>query len=427
MVCENILRIKYLPKELSDNEKEEFLKHFGAIQVKIVHYRKDDVLAFAKFENAEIAKAAMFRLHQLTVLNSRLTAVYAENDIGDRQMKLKKIEEDDNLQKKCFKNFIVKMHSFNHSVGFHQPPPPYLRYEYPKANRPTVSNIAHVLATVPKFYIQVLHLMNRMNLPPPFVIENIALKHKNPQATVAPPKSEPAPQPEVQNKSSSESEIESDGETKPKDVIPQKQTSLKKPIKRPKFIKPNAKQVIPSKRMKNEEVFDQIDLPIQKKIEVKVSSHILEKRVETEKPVPTESDKVMEETPEIIEKKTVISDEELKSNQIPPDNLSVLAVFKDYHPGVPSNRLYVKNIAKNVTTEDLAYIFNRYKEEPTDDQISLFEIKLMQEGRMKGQAFVTLSNQQLAQKAVEETNGFILKDKPLVVVYGRSATQKTKS
>lgn len=424
MVYENILRIKHLPKELSEDEMGEFLQHFGAIQVKLINYKKGDVLAFAKFENAEVAKAAMYRLHQLTVLNSRLSVVYAETDIGDRKIKLKKIEEDDNIQKKCFKDFIVKMYSYNHSVGFHQPPPPHLRYEYPKANRPTINNIAHVLATVPKFYIQVLHLMNRMNLPPPFVIENPPVKHIKPQVNLKPV---PIPQPDAKNASSSESELESDGETKTKDIIPQKQpTAIKKGIKRPKFIKPNAKQVVPPKIMKSEEVFDQVDIPIQRKIEMKVPGQITEKGVENDKSAVVDQNEVMEESFITREKGSIISDEELKSNQIPSDNLSVLAVFKDYHPGVPSNRLYIKNIAKNVSPDDLAYIFNRYKSEPTEGNETLFEIKLMQEGRMKGQAFVTLENVQIAQKAIEETNGFILKDKPLVVVYGRNS-QKSKN
>lgn len=47
----------------------------------------------------------------------------------------------------------------------------------------------------------------------------------------------------------------------------------------------------------------------------------------------------------------------------------------------------------------------------------------MQEGRMKGQAFVTLQSVELAQKALKETNGYILKDKPLVVQFARSATK----
>jgi U11/U12 small nuclear ribonucleoprotein SNRNP65 len=48
----------------------------------------------------------------------------------------------------------------------------------------------------------------------------------------------------------------------------------------------------------------------------------------------------------------------------------------------------------------------------------------MQEGRMKGQAFITLGSIEIAQKALKETNAYILKDKPLVVVYARSAPSK---
>lgn len=46
----------------------------------------------------------------------------------------------------------------------------------------------------------------------------------------------------------------------------------------------------------------------------------------------------------------------------------------------------------------------------------------MQEGRMKGQAFVTLQNISQARLALKETNGYILKDKPMVVQFAK-ATQ----
>lgn len=45
-----------------------------------------------------------------------------------------------------------------------------------------------------------------------------------------------------------------------------------------------------------------------------------------------------------------------------------------------------------------------------------FDIVLMKEGRMKGQAFVGLPTEQSAEKALRETNGYVLYDKPLVVV-----------
>lgn len=45
-----------------------------------------------------------------------------------------------------------------------------------------------------------------------------------------------------------------------------------------------------------------------------------------------------------------------------------------------------------------------------------FDIRLMKEGRMKGQAFVTFANETSAQKALKETNGFVLNSKPMAVV-----------
>ena len=48
----------------------------------------------------------------------------------------------------------------------------------------------------------------------------------------------------------------------------------------------------------------------------------------------------------------------------------------------------------------------------------------MQEGRMKGQAFITLQNVNQANLALKETNGFIIKDKPMCVQFARSAATK---
>lgn len=48
-----------------------------------------------------------------------------------------------------------------------------------------------------------------------------------------------------------------------------------------------------------------------------------------------------------------------------------------------------------------------------------YNVRLMQEGRMKGQGFVTLPNIAQAQLALSETNGYILKDKPMVVQFAK--------
>ncbi len=42
---------------------------------------------------------------------------------------------------------------------------------------------------------------------------------------------------------------------------------------------------------------------------------------------------------------------------------------------------------------------------------------------MKGQAFITLPSVYRAEKAISETNGFMLQGRPLVVQFARSATK----
>ncbi|XP_063920060.1 RNA-binding region-containing protein 3-like [Zophobas morio] len=426
MVCEDVLKVKNLPKELTDAEKEEFLKHFGATKVKqITSKSRQRSVVFARFESKEVAREVLFRLHQAYVLKNRLCVEYAVHDIG--LPKVKKIEETSSSSKEHFKTFVTKLNSFNSSVGFQQPPPPHLKYSYPKANRLTINNIGHALATVPKFYTQVLHLMNRMNLPPPFAVPD-PMRQRVPQQPVQQKNVVPPPPPKQQQGSSSESELESDEESKTtKEIIPQKRVlRQKKAVKRPKFIKPVTSTVPSTKHEKPEDVFEKTDVTTQRKIELKVSATALEsKQIEEQSEhvgtIPSSSKDSEEED---NKDKQVISAEELTSNQIPEKDLDVLPVFKNYHPGAPTCRLYIKNIAKNVELKDLEYIYNRYKVENEEDKTSTFDIRLMQEGRMKGQAFVTLNSVEIAQKALKETNGYILKDKPLVVVFARSAPAK---
>ncbi|CAG8782661.1 12204_t:CDS:2, partial [Racocetra fulgida] len=54
------------------------------------------------------------------------------------------------------------------SLGFNYPPAPTLHYRYPPPTVEILYNIMNAIAAVPKLYTQVLHLMNKMNLPPPF-------------------------------------------------------------------------------------------------------------------------------------------------------------------------------------------------------------------------------------------------------------------
>lgn len=266
MVCKDTLKIKNLPKELSDAHKEDFIRHFGASKVKVITSRvKEKAVVYAKFESEELAKNVLIRLHQITVLSSRLCVEYAENDVLQGKPKLKKVEDTDISNKKFFKSFLNKLTVFNDSVGFHQPPPSHLKYMYPKANRATINNIAHALATIPRFYTQVLHLMNKMNLPPPFAVEQLSVRTITPShhPVVHQKPIEKPPAPIEAQESSSESELESDGDYfRNREYVPTKRKiPQKKAVKRPKLIKPPVAQTAqPSSKPaeKIENVFEKV-------------------------------------------------------------------------------------------------------------------------------------------------------------------------
>ncbi|RUP44256.1 hypothetical protein BC936DRAFT_149713, partial [Jimgerdemannia flammicorona] len=54
------------------------------------------------------------------------------------------------------------------NLGLTYPSNPHLCYRYPPPTPEILTNMMHAIAAVPRLYTQVLHLMNKMNLPPPF-------------------------------------------------------------------------------------------------------------------------------------------------------------------------------------------------------------------------------------------------------------------
>lgn len=181
----------------------------------------------------------------------------------------------------------------------------------------------------------------------------------------------------------SESELESDGEdVGPPNIIPVKRKlpQSKKRLKIPKFVNP-AKSITASsstqKVFKPEDIFE----PVQReeiknlKIELKTLDKSLEASVNKQdnttidggfgliSPVSktTKDTKDSEENAEMKRNECITSEElEAKTARISINDQRLLPVFKNYHPGIPSNRLYIKNLAKQVEIKDLHYIYKRY-------------------------------------------------------------------
>ncbi|XP_014674429.1 PREDICTED: RNA-binding protein 40-like [Priapulus caudatus] len=292
-----VVIIRHLPADLSTEEKEDFLKHFGAKCVKCMGTTgRMKHTAFATFPSEEEACKAIKRLHQLEILGHKLVVEYAKQQhqefvpseseykrldplkdtkVSEVEKKKKKKRDtvDDSLTELQKKLDAVAPH-----LGLTYAASARLRYRYPQPNVTILTNIANALASVPRFYTQVLHLMNKMNLPAPFSVITAT-----PDVPLGQEVFEGRQEAEDMELGSSpeSSELESEGERrdKPDRVVPILQKRPARRKARPIAKRPRLQQLIkmpeapPSGHVsKPEEVFELPTGQTAKKLEIRISS-----------------------------------------------------------------------------------------------------------------------------------------------------------
>ncbi|XP_016980656.1 U11/U12 small nuclear ribonucleoprotein 65 kDa protein isoform X1 [Drosophila rhopaloa] len=275
--------------------------------------------------------------------------------------------------------YVRRLYACNYQCDFTQPPLPYLSYSYPPINGEILARIGQSLQTNTRFYTQVLHLMNRMNLEPPFEKRSSGLMVQNYQQNVS-TQTEVLP-------SESESELESEDEDQ-------------KRAKRQRLLPPSSEKVQAKILKRTRQMLQQA---------VHQASHSNPRR---ETQIPTFSaPKIELKLPENL--KPSISKPE---GRLSIAELQALPVYKNYKTGQPSNKLYIKNLEKSVDEQQLRELYAKYT--ATEN----LEIKVMQQGRMKGQAFVTFlkpNEPEIIAQALGETNGLLWHNKPMIVCYGK--------
>lgn len=424
------LVISNFPKDFRKSETRKFLEMFGAIDVKSIGRSS----AVAEFTNARVAKEVLEFLHQLPLENRLLSVVY---DVRKHLIPTDDSEEQQNESENQQNNserlnqFIEKLNATNEHLNFTQPPPPYLKYLYPKINRDIVDAIHIALESSTMFYTQVLHLMNRMNLEPPFEPTSKKLLFPTMTRDAAIQTGDvDVLHSDNDNLASDESELDT-----PLMELPSKDelTKLKKRrfteksktnLKKFRKIIETSKVSIESnsekaKQISNSDLHEVFDFneKLNRNITIQAPS-ILQPSVQQQFNVTIMESKDSNKTDDRL------TDAEIKANRLPSDQMKTHPLFQNYNPGQPSNKLYIKNLAKSVTEDDLRQIYLRYVN--TDDSKHI-DIRLMKTGRMKGQAFITFtmpylddSNYEIVSRALAETNGYILKDKIMVVFFGKS-------
>ena len=380
-------------------------------------------------------------------------------------------QTQDAVEKEGRRKIVERINAIASKWNLDYPLDPQLQYVYPAPTITILTNIVNAMAAVPRFYVQVLHLMNKMNLPAPFGLQTLIPPIPDGVPPPLPPETDKPPEPDVLDRedmefsSSEESELESDTENarKTSEAEPAKRSRKRERQSRRKKlclqIQMQAQmQAItgilqkPAAATQNvQDVFEQPQTAAAKKIAIKkigseaslqpntsVSELQMEQdeTVEPEAPVvvggfgkihPERSERVESEGEgdEDWDQRDFISSRRLRRGRLSDKERSQMTIFKNYNPGEPTSRLYVKNLSKKATEKDLHYIFGRYIDWNVETEKSMFYIQLLT-GRMKGQAFVTLPSEQCATDAVEETNGFQLHGKPIVVQFARSAKPKQK-
>ncbi|XP_059839643.1 RNA-binding region-containing protein 3 [Hypanus sabinus] len=469
--------VRHLPSELTSSEKVDLLKYFGAESVRVLPDKgRLKHTAYATFSSAHAAAKALSRLHQLNCLGHSLVVEFAKGQehteapeqetFSDRGKPIDKTSGDKNETEVPKPKAAVIECGIAPSLGLTYPLNPCLKYLYPPPTSVILANIANAMASVPKFYVQVLHLMNKMNLPSPFgpITARPPMYEEYfptpPPMPPLPPDEPPISEEEMDVSSEEESEYES-GSEEDKERMVRLMGLATKPPKQPQKRKraslrkrPRLKDLINVTKVTSQsshpavppsEVFDQLQPPGQRKIEFHLPTDMGsllegggERQAEPQEnskpqssgfgkiqpaPVSVKSKNEEEEEEEEIPSE-FISRKQLSKGRITRDEMENTTIFKNYNPGEPTCRLYVKNLAKQVEEKDLKFIFGRYVDFTSQTERNMFDIRLMKEGRMKGQAFIGLPSEQAAAKALKEVNGFVLSEKPMVVQFARSARPK---
>uniref|UniRef100_A0A8C5Q548 RNA-binding region-containing protein 3 n=1 Tax=Leptobrachium leishanense TaxID=445787 RepID=A0A8C5Q548_9ANUR len=475
------LLVRHLPAELSPEEQRVLLLKSGARSVRLCSERSRGSLknaAFATYPNEFAATKALSILHQLDVLGHTLVAEYAKENLvhlpdqpsySEKKRSADKAKDEKEAEPSN-KVSIERGIAPKHGLVF--PIKSSLKFHYPPPTNTILANIAYALASVPKFYVQVLHLMNKMNLPapfgpltaqPPVYADFVALP--TPYPPVPPDLPENPPLPELDDdydmevSSREESEYESDDDNDEKKRVARLKEIADQLPKRPK----KTKQPRPRKKMRIKDLMmtpsvphNNAHTPLQpsdvfekpcilglKKLELHIPSDIPVAIEDCDKtaeegdclegfgkiyPAPaTKNDKEEEEDDEDDVPKDFISKRELSKGRVSKEEMRKLSVFKNYGPGEPNCRLYVKNLAKQVEEKDLKFIFGRFIDFSNETEKNMFDIRLMKEGRMKGQAFLGFPSEKIAAHALKHVNGYTLHDKPMVIVFARSARPKTNA
>ncbi|XP_047093419.1 U11/U12 small nuclear ribonucleoprotein 65 kDa protein-like isoform X1 [Lolium rigidum] len=417
------LLVRHLPEAITQEMLSRLFSHYGATAVRPCTGKLRNC-AFVDFRDEMAANQAQSLLNRAgfgrlrflgkVLVVERANQPNSKNANEKHQEQLAQgMPQVPSMNSQNQKNSTSTSEPIASRLGVDYPFPPHLEYAYPPPDGNILTNIVNSLIAVPRFYTQVLHLMNKMNLPAPF---RMALPTPPlPSEVPAPPP--PPPQPSTAEKlhladlSSDESEMESSDEDVDRKIKRAKHEAIVGPAV-DKSIAHEAVGVKPAALVSNELQVIKKKNPV---MQIKITPRPASKELADQRTI----DKELASRDEQLEQKHFATPQEIEKEKLPTEEILSLPMFKNYTPGNPASVLYIKNLAKDVVHDDFYYVFGSVFESMDAARSGLI-IKLMQEGRMRGQAFVTFPSVELAQHALSLAHGYAFKGKPMIIQFGRN-------
>lgn len=432
------LLIRHLPEAIPHDTLSRLFSHYGASSVRPCSSPRLRNCAFLDFNNEALAYQAQRQLNGLRFLGKVLSVERASSNKPNLDNKLQSSEarndndfvppsslvKDATLTKDKTQRSLPSAEPIAPRLGVDYPFPPYLEYAYPPPDGNILTNIVNALIAVPRFYTQVLHLMNKMNIPAPFRMA-LPTPPLPPLAPAPPPPPPPvSAKPHAADLSSDESEMESSDEEIDVNAYSVGASAVKKSGRKrlrqeaivgPAVDKDVAHETIGVKPA----TLVPKEIPMIKKKNPVLQIKIAPKVIQNEHRDESTAEELEEPDKEGSDIKSYATPEELESGKLPPEEILSLPMFKNYAAGNPASVLYIKNLAKDVIADDFYFIFGSLFGS-IDAAKSGLSIKLMQEGRMRGQAFVTFPSAEVAHRALNLVNGYVFKGKPMIIQFGRN-------
>ncbi|ONK62763.1 uncharacterized protein A4U43_C07F7890 [Asparagus officinalis] len=394
--------------------------HYGASAVRPCAGGKLRNCAFVDFKDEALATQAQAQMNRLRFLGKVLTVERVGSNPKSTSTKSEAQPKDSSQPASLLKdpanpvNSVYASEPIASRLGVDYPFPPHLEYAYPPPDGNILTNIVNSLIAVPRFYTQVLHLMNKMNLPAPF---RMAL----PTPPLPPPVPAPPPPPPPVTADHPRADLSSDESEMESSEDDAGDNRIKKRVKREAIVGPaidkgvahEAVGLRPASLVPKEVPLIKRKNPV---LQIKIAPKAPQKGITDD---ATDGKELTEPVQEQVEQKPYAAPEDIQKGKLPPEEILSLPMFKNYAAGNPAMVLYIKNLAKDVVSDDFYYIFGSLFENLEAARSGL-HIKLMQEGRMRGQAFVTFPSVDLAQHALNLVNGYVFKGKPMIIQFGRN-------